>query len=333
MRWAPGDNGCVPAYPPEPWIATTPATDALLDDLADQCRALVLAWHKLGRRLGEPRLAAAPAVRDEEFFLAAAPDAPAGLGAAPGVHAGLYVSSIGQHLKAVSVLLDAREVTVPLWPLVRAELEVAGRVGWILDPGDEGAAVNGMQRVARFYIESLSSIQRARYTAKRTRRASEAKLLKEARTKLVAEIEGVFPHFEVPMDDLKLIEGWTIGSEENVGLGLAADNFARARLGGGRGMYDIQSDFSHPSLYHLGRATRYVDIGGMVELRYEIESATIEWQVQVACLVLYAAAHHLAGYYGLDGQELEDWAEACATRFAGWFVASPEPSEPDPSGD
>lgn len=314
----------MPDHPPGPWAAGTPATVALLDDLAAECHALVLAWHKFGRRLGEPRSATAPAIRDEEFVVAAAPHAPAGLGAAPGACSGLYVSAIGQHLKAVAVLLEAREVTVSVWPLVRAELEVAGRVGWILDPGVEGAPVNGMQRVARFYIESLSSLQRARFTAKRTRNTSEVRRLKKARTELVAEIESNFSDCSLPMDDQKLIEGWRVGSEVNVGLGMAADNFARARFGDARGMYDIQSDFSHPSLYHLRHATRHVDIGGMLELHYEIEAGTIEWQVQVACLVLYAAAHYLASYYGLEGQELEDWADACAKRFPTWFLASAE---------
>lgn len=308
--------------PPEPWVAGTPAAEALLDDLADQCDSLVLAWHKLGRRMGQFPPATAPAVLDEAFVVAAVPHAPKGLGAAPGHSAGKYVSAIGQHLKAIGVLLRAHEVTVSIWPLVRAEFEAAGRVGWLLDPGAEGAPVNGMQRVARFYIESLSSIHRARYTAKRTGNKDEARFLKELRSARLAEIESLFTDVSVPMDDPKLIEEWRIGPETNVGLGAAADHFGRGRFGGVRGLYDIQSDFSHPSLYHLSRVTRYVDIGDMVELQYQIEGVAIEWQVQVACLVLYAAAHHVAGYYGIEGEELEDWADACANRFPEWFNAA-----------
>ena len=46
----------------------------------------------------------------------------------------IMLSAAGQHLEGSIALLRARQVIVPLAPLSRSVIEVAGRTAWMLDP-------------------------------------------------------------------------------------------------------------------------------------------------------------------------------------------------------
>lgn len=303
-----------------PWVAVSPATEELLDDLSAQCKALVGAWSTLGRRLGVHADPNAP-VSCDALFLAAAVDAPAGLARAPGHYSGQYVDAIGQQLQAIAALLDARQVTVALWPLVRAELELAGRVGWLLDPGMDDVPLNAMQRVARFLIEGVGSLYRAKYTAGRTGSSRLEKHLKRQRDQMQADLELLFPDADLPMKTPEDIKRWVVGDQRSAPLTKAAEAFARCWLGDARGLYDAVSDYSHPSPYHLGTQTTYADLADRLEFRYMVTPERLEWQVKLGCLVLYRAAHLVVWYFGADDQVLEEWAEGCAEQFPSWFDA------------
>lgn len=302
-----------------PWVELSSDMEELLDDLAAQCRDLVGAWFAVGRSPADLPSTDTPQSGDVLFLASAAGDAPAGLARAPGHYAAQYVDAISQHLQAVVALLDARQVTLALWPIVRAQLELAGRVGWLLDPGVEDVPLNGLQRVARFLIEGLGSLYRAKYTASRIGQSRLEKQLKSHREHMRADLESLFPGAALPMespDDIKL---WVVGGEISAPLTKAVDAFARRHLGDARGLYDVVSDYSHPSPYHLGLQTTYAEMAGRLELQYVVPPQTIEWQVQLACLVLYRAAHLVVGYLGSGEQPLEEWAEKCAERFPAWF--------------
>ena len=90
-------------------------------------------------------------------------------------------------------------------------------------------------------------------------------------------------------------------------------------MGNVRGLYDVLSDCSHPSLVRLATQSSMVEMGGGVsELRYVVPPDLLEWQARAACMILYQSAHLVAGYFGLDDSPLESWADRVPSR---WFAA------------
>lgn len=129
--------------------------DRRVEYLAATLQRLVDAWFEVGRGLSVVPPPTSAAGTDAAQFAAYKPDGPANVGHAPGQYAGLYVDAISQQLLALKALLDAKALTVGPWPLVRAELELAGRVSWLLEPNL--GPKSGERRVARFYLESSRS--------------------------------------------------------------------------------------------------------------------------------------------------------------------------------
>lgn len=185
--------------------------------------------------------------------------APANVGYAPGQHAGLYVDAICEHLRAMEALIASKRVTVAPWPLVRAELELAGRIAWLLEP--ELGVRSGTRRVARFYLEAISSFQRARYTASRTK--SGAKPAKAQRDAMIAEARSVFNGLDLDLTSMDKIESWTIADEEYLNVGAATTLFGRLCFANAAGLYDHLSDYAHPSLVSVLRQTTKFDLEGI----------------------------------------------------------------------
>ena len=119
-------------------------------ELAEICEALITAWHEDSAQSGggaEPDSASA---LDGLAIVQAFPEnRPRNLEYAHGQMAGHLVNAIVLQLRSVVTLLRA-EPMIPLgvWPLVRSELEYAGRVAWLLEPlpGEE-ARISWSSRV------------------------------------------------------------------------------------------------------------------------------------------------------------------------------------------
>jgi len=194
-------------------------------------------------------------------------------------------------------------------------LEIAGRVAWLLDPGVHDRA--GEKRVARFYLEALSSIQRERCTAGKINGAH-GKAAKRLRDALSKEIDTVFPDaitdFSLPLDEL---DEWVIGGESLMPLGKAVQQFAKANMSRPEGLYDILSDYSHPSLFSILHQTDLVESDGQVRRPYRNDPGMVEYQAEIACLVFYRAAHYVLSYWDLDADSLEQWADTAPER---WFT-------------
>ncbi|GED11688.1 hypothetical protein [Cellulosimicrobium cellulans] len=298
---------------PEPaddaaWVSVPDGVDGDLDRLADHCRALVTAWFEMARGNAVPPGADSPAAIDAGQFRQERPSAPANVEHGPGQQAGLYVDAIGQHLLAIEALLRARRVAVAVWPLVRAELELAGRVAWLLEPRIEQPA--GAVRVARLYLEMISSLQRDRYTAGKFSKAAE-KRSKSIRDQKTAEARDLFDRVEVDLSSPGRLDSWSIGGESLPGLGDAVGLFIELNFAGGaKAVYDILSDYSHPSLSAIARQTTPVEVDGVAMRPWRVDVKTVERQVHYACAILYKAAHFVAGYYELDASPLERWVES-----------------------
>lgn len=296
------------------WVSVAEGAAADMDQLADYCRSLVTAWFETARGNAVQPGAGSPAAIDARHFRHAWPGAPANVEHGPGQQAGLYVDAIGQHLLAIEALLHARRVTVALWPLVRAELELAGRVAWLLDPGIQQKA--GEVRVARLYLEMISSLQRDRYTSGKFNSAAE-KRSRTARDQKLAEARGLFERVEVDLSSPDMLGDWNIGGEAILGLGDAVGVFLEVSFGGKpKALYDILSDYSHPSLSAIARQTMPVEVEGVAMLPWTVEIEIVERRVQCACAILYKAAHFVASYYELDPSPLEQWANGVP---AEWF--------------
>ncbi len=76
-----------------------------------------------------------------------------------------------------------------------------------------------------------------------------------------------------------------------------------------KGLYDTLSDYSHPSVMALARQSVAEETEGATFRTYPPDDEALDYQARLGCLILYKAAHHIAGYYGLNAAPLERWAE------------------------
>lgn len=286
-----------------------------LDDLAAICDRLVEACHEMASGSANVPDPASQIATEAAGFRAAYPNAPTNIEYAPAQAATSYVELIRLQLASIAALLRAREVAGTLWPLVRAELESAGRVAWLLEPTVEQPAA--IVRVARFYLEAISSLQRARFTTGKYDRAAE-KRLKAERNANIEAAKFVFPDISLDFEKPDSIGGWTIYGQPMLGLGAAANLFAGLSMTGpGRALYDILSDYSHPSLVSIEQQTRLIDDGQVASRPWVATWDEVEHQTRWACTILYKACHLIGAYLELDAGPLERWADSVPKT---WFT-------------
>ncbi len=289
--------------------------------LAEIGDSLVVAWRAIGVQAATgPRPGSRAALDAAEISR----ELPAGinaLGHAPGQFAGRMVEAIALLLQSIGTQLRA-EPLIPLavWPLVRAELEHAGRVAWLLEPftGENAAS----RRAARALLEHASSLQREKYTAGKHSRSME-KAFKRHRDGLLDRVKTVFADVHTPLEKIEQVGEWRIGGEEMLGLGKAIDLFVALNFDKGSGIYDVLSDRSHPSVTSLALQSTSQEVDGVLSWTYPVDPAVLDFQVRLGCLVLYKSAYALASYYGLDASPLERWADSVP---AHWFREEPATS-------
>lgn len=182
------------------------------DRLAELCESLVGSWRQIGQQAGN---GAAPEARvsidaDDARRSLSLPDRPKNIEYVAGNFSGELVGAISLLLQAVATQLRARPlVSLTIWPLVRAELEYAGRVAWLLEPLESSNA--GARRVARALLEQLSSLQRERFTAGKHSKSLE-KQRKGEREALLGSIKSLFPDgVHTPLQTPEQIAEWRIG--------------------------------------------------------------------------------------------------------------------------
>ena len=92
-------------------------------------------------------------------------------------------------------------------------------------------------------------------------------------------------------------------------LGQANDLFVKLNFTSGKALYDLLSDQSHPSVMALARQSVAEETEGMTFRLYPPNGEVLDVQARLGCLILYKAAHMIAGYYGLNADPLERWAD------------------------
>lgn len=288
------------------------------DTLAELCESLIVSWRQVGQQAGAGAPPEAPVAFEADEVRRSLPDRPKNIEYAAGQLSGELVGAISLLLQAVATQLRARPLlSLTIWPLVRAELEYAGRVAWLLEPLQDSDA--GSRRVARVLLEQLSSLQREKYTASKHSAPLE-KQRKRERDALAVSIKSLFPDdVYTPLQSPEQIAEWNIGGQTMLTLGKANDlflslNFTSTKSN--KAMYDILSDYSHPSITALARQSVAVESEGVTFRTYPPAVEVLDYQVRLGCFILYKAAHTLAGYYGLNADPLERWAETVPEH---WF--------------
>jgi hypothetical protein len=279
--------------------------------LAELCESLVVSWRQIGQQAGAGAPPDAPVSLEAKEVRRSLTDRPKNIEYAAGQMSGELVGAISLLLQAVATQLRARPlVSLTIWPLVRAELEYAGRVAWLLEPLEGSEA--GPRRVARALLEQLSSLQREKYTASRHSKSLEKQRRRE-REALLASIKSLFPDdVHTPLESPEQIVEWKIEGEPMLPLGKAIDLFISLNFTSNKAnkaMYDTLSDYSHPSVMALARQSVAEESEGVTFRSYPPDDEVLEYQVKLGCVILYKAAYTIAGYYGLDVDPLERWAD------------------------
>lgn len=172
-------------------------------------------------------------------MLPASIEAPQQLTQAIAQDAAMYVTAASQHLRALAALLGP-EIVLTGWSLTRALAEHCGRAAWLLGPS---ATPTG--RVARFYMERIVSLHMTRLATEQMGNRKYAMELKRDRGALLSQARQIFPDIE--LFKIEELSDWAVDGEPYAGLGKAVNDFGRDSLGG-KGLYDVLSTFTHPSV-------------------------------------------------------------------------------------
>jgi hypothetical protein len=295
----------------------TASDDGDLDpaELADLCEALLAAWHY------DAVYSAGGAARDSQAALDVAAilqlfpkGVPVNLEHAHIQMSGRMVDAIVLLLQSVVTQLRAEPtIILGLWPLVRAEIEYAGRVAWLLEQLPEEDA--GARRMARALLEQLSGLQRQRFTTGKWNPA-QAKKFKRNRDELLGHVTELFDDVHTPMERPEQIERWSIGGETMAPLGKAAKLFLSLNVSNGDAIYDVLSDNAHPSVISLALQSSVSGDDGVTIWSYPAIPRVVNFQVRIACIALYRAALTTIKYFGIPSAALDQWA---ADAPAHWF--------------
>jgi hypothetical protein len=148
------------------------------------------------------------------------------------------------------------------------------------------------------------------------------KQFKAARDANIADAKSVFSGVDLDLATPDAIGNWTIHGQPMLGLGAAANLFASLTLSGpGKALYDILSDYSHPSLVSIEQQTLVVDDGQVASRPWVASWDVVEAEGRWACTILYQACHIVAAYMGLDNGPLERWADGAPGK---WFNETTE---------
>jgi hypothetical protein len=292
-------------------MSYTDATESAtaLDAYADLLQAGDGVWDDLGHQLGTSRPADALVSLDGAAVSIQKLDWPKGVVQAVGMMAAQYVAAIAQYTRGLEALVRSRQVILPPWPVVRGQLELAGRVGWLLEPESAGGErVPPQVRVARYHMEALASLCRRRYSlGVMNAKKSVVNLVKAKRDEVRDQTEILFDDafldWSEPGDEGK----WKVGGETYVGLGGGIKRFTHVTMLGARGMYDTLSDYSHPSPLILTSLSAEYEHDGHRTFDWEIDTDQFVWIVHGSAAILYGAARLVAGYHRLDDTQLEAW--------------------------
>ncbi|WP_234659804.1 hypothetical protein [Agromyces marinus] len=260
---------------------------------------LVVTWYSIASGLGKPTLPTSKCAH-EATQLPQTVDQPEKVARSVVTHSAAYVAAAVQQLRALEHLVGPDLVLVG-WTVTRTLVEHCSRVIWLLDPD---ATPTG--RLARWYMELITSAQMMRLSAKTMRDKASASEAKALREKVLGDARRTFPDIAL-FENVKDLDEWSVGGEPNAGLGHAVRLLGN--LISTHGLYDVLSGFTHPSIFRLQKQTVSVAHDGYDYKSYYAEPDVVRWQFAVSCTSIYLAAHTILDYLDLDTTPLEEWAD------------------------
>lgn len=265
--------------------------------------------HRLIHEVHEPTSLDAPVSRDQRRLEADDFDWPDYTMLGVGSGATRYLSVICRHSLGIAKLLSDGAVMMPIFPVVRAQVEAAGRATWLLEPlRSDRPSVTPRNRVARFYMEIYSGLCLHRYAAgRRNAPKQEIAEIKAGRDKFRRDfIDKAFgPEVDLRSTDRSKMAEWCVGGQPFLGLGGGAKLFNDICWPQARGTYDLLSNVSHPSLMTINLLTRPTEVGAS---EWVITDTMLAQQVLIAEACMRRVSNMVASYFGISDQGLEDWS-------------------------
>lgn len=221
-----------------------------------------------------------------------------------------FVSLTVRHGHAIAALVRCGEVFVSPWPILRAELESCGRLGWILEPHDAGVGLGPRRRAARYFMEVLSSVcyQRDALKALGSPHAAAAKRLRVYTIREIERLFGTTLVWEGAGSELK----WQIGSDRYMSLAASTKRFATHMVPDLSAIYSTLSGYSHPSLRFLSELlVEEADPDGLRTITWRTDPALVHWQCRVSSILMYRSTTLLFSYLGGPQDRLEAAMDKC----------------------
>lgn len=260
--------------------------------------------HVIDANAGGPA-AGSPAQRDVEF-LSRPPWPPQAHVLVP-IQSYFYLSTAAEHLGGLGVLYASQEVAYPPPLLIRAVMEHAARVVWLLD-----ADIEVLDRAARGYLEDLFSRVEYKKTIGRLvgKQSKEYQDAVETLKNVREEAAKAFGQEKV-LDDKgqHRIRGITLPGPEDCVAALVGRLTTDAPIPDVRGVYDRVSNLCHPTVYTHAERWEVVEQDGKPALVSTVEAADHDRPAGVATAAFCDALNQMVRYNGWDRREYEALTE------------------------
>lgn len=208
----------------------------------------------------------------------------------------LFTAVAGQHLEALRLLLDAREVIFAPAPPARAILEIAGHVSWLLDTRIDTVR----DRAARVILAQVQDATRRKTAGLAVKHPDAPKLggiVHELRSKTLPNLFYESERRANPSGALILREQSYPGLDEALRY-ISAVSGVPWNTGG---MYAYLSNASHPTLHVITDSLRETD--GKVS-GFGLEDATLPYRIVRMAIMCFVRCWQItAAYHGLDQRE------------------------------
>jgi hypothetical protein len=213
-----------------------------------------------------------------------------------------YLSTVAEHMGGLGALYASEEVAYPPPLLIRAVVEHAARVVWLLDN-----EIDVRDRLARAYLEELSSHVEYKKTIGRLagKQSDEYKQAGEALKGLRKEAGDAFGEKVVDEAGVHRIRGASMpGLEDCVAL-FISKLMTDAPIPDARGVYDRISNLCHPTSYTHAERWKVVDHEGEQRLASNVGATDHDRPARLAMAAFCQAVKHLASYNGWEHTQLD----------------------------
>jgi hypothetical protein len=213
-----------------------------------------------------------------------------------------YLSTAAEHMGGLGALYAAEEVAYPPPLLIRAVVEHAARVVWLLDN-----EIDVRDRLARAYLDELFSHVEYKKTIGRLagKQSDEYKQAGEALKDLRKEAEDAFGEKVVDEAGVHRIRGASMPGLEDCVASLISKLMADAPIPDARGVYDLVSNLCHPTSYTHAERWKVVDHEGKQSLASNVGATDHDRPARLAMAAFCEAVKHLVSYNEWEHTQLD----------------------------